>query len=316
MNIKEILKETNKKYGKDTAVIADEKGNELEAVSTGCYSFDKILGVGGIPLGRIIDLYGMESQGKSTVALHIAAQFQKANKNVAWIDAEACFSAKYSANLGVNVKNMVLIQPENGENAMNILIDFVNKGVFGLIVVDSTANITPQQELEGNIEKHTVALQARLIGKALRAITAPAAKNNTTVLFISQLRNKIGMFAGTGEIATGGLSLKFYSSIRMKVKTIKKLKNKDELIIGNRLRVKVEKNKVANPFGVMEVDLYFDSGIDIGGDIFDIAVEKGFIIKEGNTFFYEKKRIGVGRDNARNELVKNQEMFKKIKKII
>ena len=318
-NIQDTVKNLNKKYGVDTASLASKTDDiKIESVSTGCYSFDKIIGVDGIPLGRIIDLYGLESQGKSTVALHIAAKFQEAGKVVAWVDTEMCYTNEYAKALGVDTSKLILLQPIYGEQAMNALVDLINpkdgKPVCSLVVVDSTANITSRKEIENDMEKDTIALQARLIGRALRVITAPAAKNKVTVLFISQLRNRIGMFVGTGYVATGGMALKFYSSVRMRVSTIKKLKGKDDNIIGNRLKIKVEKNKVAKPFGEAEVDLYFERGIDIVGDILDVATGEGIVAKSGNTYSYAGNKIGVGRTATIKYLEDHKEVFTEVKK--
>lgn len=309
--ISKTINSINKQYGDDIAMKA-VKDIDVESVSTGCYSFDKILGVKGFPLGKIIDLYGMESQGKSTVALHIVASFQKNKKNVAWLDFEQCYSSAYSKGLGVDNEKLALIQPNSGEQGMNILANLVNSGNFSLIVVDSTANIVPEREIENDLGKDTIALQARLIGKTLRVIVTPCAKKNVTVLFISQLRHKIGMFVGSGTIATGGLSLKFFSSIRMKVKTIGKLKDKDGAIVGNRLQIKVEKNKVANPFGVMEIDLYFSTGMDTLRDIFDVALSKNLITKSGNTYSFKENKLGVGIEATKEFIKKDEKILNEI----
>ena len=310
--ISQTISSINRQYGEDIAIDAN-KDIDVEAITTGCYSFDKILGVQGIPLGKIIDLYGMESQGKSTVALHIVASFQKHNKEVAWLDFEQCYSSKYAENLGVDNSRLVLIQPSFGEQGCNILSDLINSGNFSLIVVDSTAAIVSEKEIEKDLGKDTIALQARLIGKTLRVIAAPCAKKNVTVLFISQLRNKVGLYCGSGTIATGGLSLKFYSSIRMRVKTVEKLKDKNGEIVGNKLNIKVEKNKIAKPFGETEVDLYFQKGIDIISDLFDCALKENIITKEGMTYSFDGKKLASGRDATRNYLEENVEVFNKIK---
>lgn len=229
-----------------------------------------------------------------------------------------CYTNEYAKALGVDTSKLILLQPIYGEQAMNALVDLVNpkdgKPVCSLVVVDSTANITSRKEIENDMEKDTIALQARLIGRALRVITAPAAKNKVTVLFISQLRNRIGMFVGTGYVATGGMALKFYSSVRMRVSTIKKLKGKNDSIIGNRLKIKVEKNKVAKPFGEAEVDLYFERGIDIVGDILDVATGEGIVAKSGNTYSYAGNKIGVGRTATIKYLEDHKEVFTEVKK--
>jgi len=313
-NLSESLKKINKKYGNESVTTVDEKeSTQVESVSTNCPSLDEVFGVGGIPLGRILDLFGESGQGKTTMSLYIVAQFQKAGKKAAWIDTEQCFTSDYARSVGVNTKELILSQPEVGEVAMDILSDLVNSGEFGIIVIDSTANITPQKELDGNMEDHQIALQARLISKALRAITAPAAKNKTTVLFISQLRSNIGMFAGPSKVATGGKALKFYSSVRLSVRTVSKIKGKGSEIIGNRLKIKAEKNKVSKPFREAEIDVYFDVGVDVVADIFDIAVKRGVISKNGHTYNFGDFKLGVGRDNAKEALSVDEKMFNKIK---
>ena len=314
MALSETLKSINKKFGNNVIMPVSKKENmKVESVPTACPSLNEIFGVGGVPLGRIMDLYGEESQGKSTLAMYIVAEFQKAGKVTAWIDTEQCFTSDYATSIGIDIAKLFLVQPTTGEEAMDILKELVDSGDFGLVVIDSTANITPAREMEGKMGDSHIALQARLIGKALRAITAPAAKNKTTVLFISQLRSNIGMFAGPSQVATGGKAIRFYSSVRMRVKTASKIKGKDNEIIGNRLRIKAEKNKVAKPFRETEIDVYFDKGVDVIADIFDIAVKKEVITKSGNTYTLGDFKLGVGRDNAKEALSVDEKLFDKVK---
>lgn len=313
-NLDDILKNINKKYGSDTATFVDKKENtKIETFSTNCFSFDKIFGCGGVPVGRVIDMYGEYSSGKSTMAMYVVAQIQKQGGNAVWIDTEYAFTSDYAEKVGVDVSKLVLVQPSNGEQALNILTEFVNSSTIDIVVLDSTGALVPSKEMEENIEDHNMALQARMISKCLRIITAPAAKNKTTVVFISQLRSKIGSFVGPTTDSTGGKALKFYSSVRLNVQKIKTLKDKADSVIGNRLRIEASKNKVGKPFRKVEINLYFEKGLDVDGDIFDVAVDLGIIKKEGMTFFYGKEKLGVGRDNALEFASSDKKMFDKIR---
>ena len=309
--LESLLKETNKKYG-EIAVASDQSHDNIESISI-CPSIDYILG-GGVPLGRIISINGEPSQGKSTLSAFIVSQFQKAGKTCCWIDTEACFSKKYSEDIGVDTSKLVLVQPNTGEEAMNVLHEFTDSGLFSLIVVDSTAGIVPTTEMEANMEQATIALQARLISRGLKATVMPASKNGTTIIFISQLRDNIGGFGKT-KLQTGGNALRFFSSVILNVRTMGKIKNKTD-VIGNRLKIKADKNKVSVPFRESEIDVYFARGVDVVADTFDFAVSKELITKSGITYSYGDIKLGAGRDRAIEGLAANDGLLNEINKII
>ena len=319
--IEDVLKSIAKKYGADVATTGETKDiAKIESFSTNCYSLDGVFGCDGVPVGRVIDIYGEASSGKSTMAMYIVAQAQKTGKVVVWIDTEYSFTYEYAKKIGVDVDKLILVQPNSGEQALNILISFVESGDIGLVVLDSTGSLVAEKELEGNIEDANMALQARMISKCLRVITPSSAKNKTTVVFISQTRSKIstGWSPGGGPTtdSTGGKALKFYSSVRLKVNKIQKIQAKDKEIIGNRLKIEATKNKVGIPFRIAEVNLYFAKGLDVDGDIFDVALTKGIISKSGNTYSYGGKVLGVGRDTALAGVIAEEGMIDKIRKIV
>lgn len=313
-SLSEVVKELNKKYGAETITTVDKKENTiLEVFSTNCYSLDKIFGTGGLPKGRIFDIYGEPSHGKSTIAMFIVAQIQKQGGTAVWVDTEFSMSSDYARLVGIDTSKLFLVQPFTGEQALGILEQFASSGEVDVIVVDSTGALLPSKELEGDIEDHNIALQARMMSKVLRMITPSCAKNKTSVIFISQTRSKIGVFTGPTKTTTGGTALAFYSAVRLNVQKIKTLKGKGDEVIGNRLRITATKNKVGKPFRSAEIDLYFEKGIDIVGDLLDVATDKKIVAREGNTYSYAKQKLGVGRNDAIDFLEKNVEILEKIK---
>lgn len=312
--LSEVIKELNKKYGAQTVMMVDEKESlKVESFPTGCYSFDKIFGTGGIPKGRILDIYGEPSHGKSTVAMFIVAQIQKQGGTAVWLDTECSMTSDYAKLVGIDTSKLLLVQPNNGEEALNVLDQFVNSGEVDVVVVDSTGALVPTKELEENVEDPNIALVARMMSKILRMITPACARNKTTVIFISQTRQKIGIFRGSAKSTTGGTALAFYCAVRLNVERIKTLKDSKDEVIGNRLRITATKNKIGKPFRSAEIDLYFEKGLDVIGDILDQSVEKKIVEKEGNTYTYDKQKLGVGRNSVRDFLEEHLEVFEKIK---
>lgn len=311
MSLADTLKALNKQFG-DNTVITGGKIN-IETVSTGCYSLDKIFGT-GMPKGRIIEMYGPESSGKSTVALYLISQMQKIGGNALLIDTEFAYDRTYAAKIGVDTNKLLLSQPTTGEEAGKILIETLKTGDLSIIVVDSVAALAPEKEITGEIEDQQIALQARMLGKMLRMTVAAISNTKTFVVFVNQLRDRVGMFVGVGTTTPGGRALKFYSSVRLEVKAIKKIKVKEE-VVGNHLKITATKNKVGLPFRTAEIDLYFEKGIDVVGDIFDQAVIQNIIEKSGNTYTYEQVKLGVGRDQAKSFLEddKNKKSLESIK---
>ena len=298
-----------KDYGKGSVMkLGDKTSLDVETVSTGSISLDKALGVGGIPKGRIIEIYGPESSGKTTLALHIVAEVQKAGGIAGFIDAEHALDPKYANDIGVDVDNLYISQPDYGEQGLEICETMVRSGAIDIIVVDSVAALVPKHEIEGEMGDATVGAQARLMSQALRKLTAVTAKTGCSIIFINQLREKIGVFYGPSETTTGGRALKFYASVRIDIRRIESLKQSGE-VIGNRVRAKVVKNKVAPPFREAEFDIIFGEGISAVGDILDQAVEFKIIEKSGAWYSYNGEKIGQGRENAKSYLKKNPEIF-------
>jgi recombination protein RecA len=285
-----------------------EKGN---CISTGALSLDLALGIGGVPKGRIIEIYGPESSGKTTLALHIVAEAQKSGGQAAYIDAEHALDPEYSKNIGVVVKDLLISQPDTGEQSLEITETLVRSGAVDVIVIDSVAALVPKAELDGEMGDTHVGLQARLMSQALRKLTGIVSRSNTCVIFINQLRMKIGVVYGNPEVTPGGKALKFYTSVRMEIRRITSLKDGTE-IIGNRTRVKVVKNKVAPPFKMTEFDIMYGEGISSEGDILDLAIKGDIIEKTGSWFSYGDTRIGQGRENAKSYLKENPEIQKQI----
>jgi len=288
---------------------------ETEVISSGSISLDIALGIGGLPRGRVIEVYGPESSGKTTLALHAIAEAQKAGGTCAFIDAEHALDPVYAKKLGVNTDDLLLSQPDGGEQALEITDTLVRSGAVDVLVVDSVAALVPRAELEGEMGDHHVGLQARLMSQALRKLTGSVAKSNTMVIFINQIRLKIGVMFGNPETTTGGNALKFYSSIRMEIRRIGAIKDRDE-IVGNQTRIKVVKNKLAPPFKMIEFDIMYGEGFSKTGELIDLGVKAGIIEKSGSWFSYGSERIGQGRENAKNYMRENPEAAAAIEEAI
>lgn len=296
------------KFGEATKV-------DVDAISTGCLSLDIATGVGGVPRGRIIEVYGPESSGKTTLAQHIVAEVQKLGGIAAFVDAEHALDPEYAAKIGVNVKEMLLSQPDSGEQALEIVETLVRSNAVDVIVIDSVAALVPQKEIEGDMGDQHMGLQARLMSQALRKLTAIIAKTNTVVIFINQIRNKIGVFFGNPETTTGGNALKFYCSVRIEVRRAAQIKQ-GEKIIGNRVKVKIVKNKVAAPFRTCEFDIMYNEGISIAGDLVDLGVEHGVVKKSGNSYSFGEIKLGTGRETAKKMIKDDKKLAAEIRKAI
>ncbi len=304
------ITQIDRQFGKGSIMrLGEEHTPTMEnCISTGCLSLDVALGVGGVPKGRIIEIYGPESSGKTTLALHIVAEAQKAGGVAAYIDAEHAVDPDYSKNLGVNTQDLLISQPDTGEQALEICETLVRSGALDVIVIDSVAALVPRAELEGDMGDSHVGLQARLMSQALRKLTGTVSRSNTTVIFINQIREKIGVMFGNPETTPGGRALKFYSSIRMEIRRITSLKDGGEMV-GSRVRVKVVKNKVAPPFKQTEFDIMYGKGISYEGDILDLAVSGDIIEKTGAWFSFDDVKIGQGRENSKNFLKENNDIL-------
>jgi recombination protein RecA len=280
-------------------------------ISTGCLSLDVALGVGGIPRGRIIEVFGPEASGKTTLALHVVAEAQKTGGYAAFIDAEHAMDPEYAKNLGINLDELLVSQPDSGEQALEIAETLVRSGALDIIVIDSVAALVPRAELEGDMGDSHMGLQARLMSQALRKLTGTVSRSNTTVLFVNQIREKIGVMFGNPETTPGGRALKFYSSVRIDIRRITSLKEGTD-IVGNRTRVKIVKNKVAPPFKSTEFDIMYGKGISKEGDILDLALKGDIIEKTGAWFSYDDMKIGQGRENAKHYLAENDDLYSEI----
>ena len=302
-----------KDFGKGAIMKLGESGANMnvETVPTGSLSLDVALGLGGVPKGRIVEIYGPESSGKTTVALHMVAEVQKRGGIAGFIDAEHALDPVYAKNIGVDIDNLYISQPDNGEQAMEITETMVRSGAVDIIIVDSVAALVPKAEIEGDMGDSHVGLQARLMSQALRKLTSVISKSNCIVIFINQLREKIGVMFGNPETTTGGRALKFYASIRMDVRRIEALKQGGE-VVGNRTRIKVVKNKIAPPFKEAEFDIMFGKGISKAGDVLDLAVNIGVVNKSGAWFAYNDAKIGQGRENAKKYLLDNPAVMDEI----
>ena len=311
--LESALVNIEKAYGKGAVMkLGDHSANmNLEAVPTGCLSLDIALGLGGVPKGRIIEIYGPESSGKTTVALHMVAEVQKRGGIAGFIDAEHALDPVYAKNIGVDIENLYISQPDNGEQALEITETMVRSGAVDIVIVDSVAALVPKAEIDGDMGDSHVGLQARLMSQALRKLTAAINRSNCIVIFINQLREKVGVMFGNPETTTGGRALKFYASIRLDVRRIETLKQGGEMI-GNRVRVKVVKNKVAPPFKEAEFDIMFGQGISRTGDVLDLAVKQNIIQKSGAWFAYNDSKIGQGRENAKLFLAEHPDMMDEV----
>ncbi len=306
------MSQIEKQFGKGSVMkLGDFKAMEIEAIPTGALSLDIALGIGGVPRGRIIEVYGPESSGKTTLALHIVAEAQKIGGEAAFIDAEHALDPVYAKKLGVDVDNLIVSQPDTGEQALEITESLVRSGALDVIVVDSVAALVPKAEIDGDMGDSHMGLQARLMSQALRKLAGALNKTKTVLIFINQLREKIGVMFGNPETTTGGRALKFYASVRMDIRKIENIKQDGE-VSGNRVRVKVIKNKVAPPFREAEFDVVYGQGISKEGNILDMAVNLDIIEKAGSWFSYNSERIGQGRENVKKHLKANPKMLKEV----
>lgn len=313
-SIDDLLSELQGKFGEGAIMkLGDSKKVDVDVIPTGSFSLDLALGVGGLPKGRIVEIYGPESGGKTTLALNVVAQAQKKGGKAAFIDAEHAMDPDYAEKLGVKIKELLISQPDSGEEALNILESLVKSGIIDVVVVDSVAALTPKAEIEGEMGAQFIGLQARMMSQALRKITALAAKTNTTIIFINQLREKIGIMFGNPETTPGGRALKFYSSVRIDVRRIAQVK-KGDVIVGNRVKVKVAKNKVAAPFREGEFDIMFGQGISYEGDVLNSAIKHGVVVKSGATYSMEGQKLGVGFDKVVEMLKQDKKLLIEIKK--
>ena len=311
------MAQIQKQFGKGAILKLGDAGAQMnvEAISTGSISLDMATGIGGVPKGRIVEIYGPESSGKTTLTLHIIAEAQKSGGKAAFIDAEHALDPVYAKNLGVNVGELLVSQPDTGEQALEICDMLARSGALDIIVIDSVAALVPKAEIQGEMGDSHVGLQARLMSQALRKLTGTVNKSNTCVIFINQLREKVGVMFGNPEVTTGGRALKFYSSMRMDVRRIESIKVGDS-VVGNRTRVKVVKNKVAPPFKQAEFDIMYGQGISKAGDLLDTAVEHKIIDKAGSWYSFEGERIGQGRENVKTYLQEHKDVMDKIESLL
>jgi recombination protein RecA len=313
-NINTIVDQIKEKFGEGVIMmLGSVKRVDVESIPTGSISLDIALGIGGIPRGRVVEVYGPESSGKTTLTLHIVANAQKAGGVAAFIDAEHALDPEYAKRIGVNINDLLISQPDNGEQALDIVETLVNSGSISVIVVDSVAALVPRAEIEGEMGDQHMGRQARLMSQALRKLTAIVAKSNCTVIFINQIRMKIGIVFGNPETTTGGNALKFYSSVRIEVRRSAQIK-KGEEIVGNRVKVKIVKNKVAAPFRTTEFDIMYNEGISASGDILDTGVKLEAIEKKGNSYSFGEVKLGVGREAAKQFLKENPKVMKEVSK--
>ena len=319
--LKLTLDKLDKTYGKGTVMkMGDSPDENVAAISSGSLSLDIALGVGGYPKGRVIEIYGPESSGKTTLTLHAIAECQKKGGIAAFIDAEHAFDRFYAENLGVDIENLIISQPDHGEQALEIADNLIRSGAIDMVIIDSVAALTPKSEIEGEMGDSKMGLHARLMSQALRKLTSSISKTNCTVIFINQLREKIGIMFGNPETTTGGNALKFYASIRLDIRRSTQIKSSDGVVMGNKTRVKIVKNKVAPPFKLAEFDIMYGEGISKVGEIIDLAVEAEIINKSGSWFSYDGTKLGQGRDAVKSLLKDNPDLMEtleaKLKEII
>ncbi|PKG42466.1 recombinase RecA [Psychroflexus sp. MES1-P1E] len=307
------LDKLDKTYGKGTVMkMSDQAVQDIEAISSGSLGLNLALGVGGYPRGRVVEIYGPESSGKTTLALHAIAEAQKAGGIAAFIDAEHAFDRTYAKNLNIDVDNLIISQPDHGEQALEITENLIRSGAIDIIVIDSVAALTPKSEIEGEMGDSKMGLHARLMSQALRKMTSTISKTNCTVIFINQLREKIGVMFGNPETTTGGNALKFYASVRLDIRRSTQIKNSNSDVLGNKTRVKVVKNKVAPPFKMAEFDIMYGTGVSKIGEIIDIGVDYEIIKKAGSWFSYEETKLGQGRDAVKTLLLDNPELMEEL----
>jgi|TARA_E500000178_G_C17022895_1_gene756461 recombination protein RecA len=319
--LKLTLDKLDKTYGKGTVMkMGDSPDENVEAISSGSLGLDIALGVGGYPKGRVIEIYGPESSGKTTLTLHAIAECQKKGGIAAFIDAEHAFDRFYAENLGIDIENLIISQPDHGEQALEIADNLIRSGAIDMVIIDSVAALTPKSEIEGEMGDSKMGLHARLMSQALRKLTSSISKTNCTVIFINQLREKIGIMFGNPETTTGGNALKFYASIRLDIRRSTQIKSSDGVVMGNKTRVKIVKNKVAPPFKLAEFDIMYGEGISKVGEIIDLAVESEIINKSGSWFSYDGTKLGQGRDAVKSLLKDNPDLMEtletKLKEII
>jgi len=311
--VQSAIDQIKEKFGDGSIMkLGEAHKMQVEAIPTGCLSLDLALGVFGVPRGRIVEIYGLESSGKTTLAQHIIAEAQKLGGIAAFVDAEHALDPDYARKIGVDVDNLLISQPDTGEQALDIVDTLVRSNAVDVIVIDSVAALTPRAEIEGEMGDSHMGLQARLMSQALRKLTAIVSRSRTTVIFINQIRMKIGVVFGNPETTTGGTALKFYSSQRIEIRRSAQIKM-GEKIIGNRVKVKIAKNKMAAPFRTCEFDIMYNEGISVPGDLLDVGVELGVVTKNGNSYSYESEKLGVGRENAKVSLRERPAMMKEIR---
>ena len=315
--LKLTLDKLDKAYGKGTVMrMSDAPVIDVEVIPSGSLGLDIALGVGGYPRGRVVEIYGPESSGKTTLTLHAIAEAQKAGGIAAFIDAEHAFDRFYAQNLGVDIDNLIISQPDNGEQALEIADNLIRSGAIDLVVIDSVAALTPKSEIEGEMGDSKMGLHARLMSQALRKLTGSISKTNCTMIFINQLREKIGVMFGNPETTTGGNALKFYASIRLDIRRSTQIKDSDGNVLGNKTRVKVVKNKVAPPFKLAEFDIMYGQGVSKVGEILDVAVEHEIVKKSGSWFSYAETKLGQGRDAVKQMIKDNPELMDELEEKI
>lgn len=315
--LKLTLDKLDKTYGKGTVMkMSDQAVVDVDAISSGSLGLDIALGVGGYPRGRVVEIYGPESSGKTTLTLHAIAEAQKAGGIAAFIDAEHAFDRTYAQNLGIDIDNLIISQPDHGEQALEITENLIRSGAIDIIVIDSVAALTPKSEIEGEMGDSKMGLHARLMSQALRKMTSTISKTKCSVIFINQLREKIGVMFGNPETTTGGNALKFYASVRLDIRRSTQIKNSNSDVMGNKTRVKVVKNKVAPPFKMAEFDIMYGEGISKVGEIIDIGVEFDIVKKAGSWFSYEDTKLGQGRDAVKTLLLENPDLMDELEEKI